>query len=165
MSNYSDGLFTVNCDTCHTVFPAEQETCSCGQRSGKLLFDVDKALDRIYTLSAADKKIQAVDTILDIFYHLTWQWDFMNELLTKADVSRMNTSCMVSILSSTFKYSEQVSSHTDFLQRVEVRLRETGESEERIESLVRGLRGAGNYWERMKGYPPNIVGYPPPESK
>lgn len=148
----SNGLFTVECDSCHETFPAEAGKCACGAVKGKLNLDIDKMFNRVYELVAEDKDADAIDVIFDAFWQLYDKFDIMNEIMGKADVTKLNTSMMVAMLSQTFKYDKQVPNHVVFCKRVEDRMRELGESEERISRLLQGLRGSGEYWKNMEAY-------------
>ena len=162
----SAGLFTVTCDACKTVFPAENMKCSCGAQKGELKLDVDKMLNRIYEQIVTNEKRSrdGVDVVFDVFWNLHAKWDIMNEILTKADVSKLNENLLVAFMVQTFKYIKQVPAHTNFCDRAEIRLRELGLTEEEIHDLVDNYRETGDYWESMKtlGAPEWLSG-PKPE--
>jgi hypothetical protein len=160
----SDGLFTVKCDSCKTVFPAEAGKCPCGAAKGTLQLDIDKMFNRIYELVDQKKKAEAIDVVFDVFWQLHDKFDMMNDILSKADVMKLDISLMVCLLTQTFKYDKQVPNHVVFCKRVEDRARELGESEERISRLLQGLRGSGEYWKDMEalGAPAWLSG-PKPE--
>lgn len=164
MSDPSQGLFTVECEACKTVFPAENGKCSCGLAKGKLMLDIDKMLGSIYELQTQDKSRQALDIIFDVFWQLHTKFDLMNEILTKADVTKLDETLMVGFMVQTFKYIKQVPAHLDFCNRAEAQLRVVGLTEEEIHEVVDNYRDAGDYWENMKmlGAPEWLTG-PKPE--
>lgn len=144
----SDGLFTVKCE-CGIEFPAEAGECSCGKKKGELKLDIDQFLNRVY--ETQEKKLdEAMDLVFEVFWQLYDKFDIMNDILARADVSKLNSTMMVGFLSQTFRYDMHVPNHVNFCQRVEDRLRELGEPETRVSSLLKGLRGSGKYWEDMK---------------
>ena len=157
----SDGLFTVKCD-CGIEFPAEAGTCPCGKKKGDLQLDIDQFLDRVYkTIEKNDH--EAMDLVFDVFWQLYDKFNIMNDILAKVDVSKLNPTLMVGFLSQTFRYDMHIPNHEKFCQRVEFRLRELGEPEKRITSLLQGLRGSGKYWEHMNslGAPAWLTGPKP----
>lgn len=160
----SDGLFTVTCEACKNVFPAEDRKCSCGLSKGELKLDIDKMLNRIYEQVANDAKRDGVDVVFDVFWNLYAKWDVMNEILTKADVSKLNENLMVAFMVQTFKYIKEVPAHLDFCDRSEIRMKELGLTDKEIKDLVGNYRETGNYWESMKAYgAPEWLSGPKPE--
>lgn len=160
----SAGLFTVTCEACKNVFPAEDRKCSCGLSKGELKLDIDKMLNRIYEKCASGKRADGLDTVFDVFWNLHAKWDLMNEILTKADVTKLNESLMVGFMVQTFKYIKQVPAHLEFCDRAEAQMRVLGKSEEEIEDLVGNYRETGDYWESMKAYgAPEWLSGPKPE--
>lgn len=160
----SAGLFTVTCDSCQTVFPAENRKCSCGLSKGPLKLDIDKMLNRIYEQVASGDKRDGIDVVFDVFWNLHDKWDVMNEILNKADVSKLNESLMVGFMVQTFKYIKQVPAHLDFCDRSAARMKELGLSDKEIEDLVGNYRETGDYWENMKAYgAPTWLTGPKPE--
>jgi hypothetical protein len=148
----SDGLFTVKCD-CGVEFPAENGKCSCGNKGGELRLDVDQFLNRVYSLQKRKKdEGEGLDLVFDVFWQLYDRFDIMNDILAKLDVTQIDTTLMVGFITQTFKYDKQVTNHAGLCDRIEARLRELGESEERIARLVTGRRTAGNYWDNMKAF-------------
>lgn len=143
----SDGLFTIKCK-CETVFSPEitRECPSCNLISGDLILDIDKFYDKIYGLGKTD----AIDVIFDVFHNLWNRYDIMNDILEKADTSKMSGGVMCSFLTNTFKYSEQVPNHKVFFQKVHDEYVKRGETPERIKRILVGLEGAGNHWETME---------------
>lgn len=158
----SAGLFTVQCDGCKAIFPAENRKCSCGATKGELKLDVDKMLNRIYDKHAQGKEAGAIDVIFDVFWNLHTKWDFMNEILTKADVSKLDGSLLVGFMVQTFKYIKQVPAHLDFCDRAAARMKEMGYDDKRIHDLVDRYRETGDYWKNMAGVPTWLSG-PRPE--
>lgn len=160
----SGGLFTVTCEACENVFPAEDGKCSCGLSKGALKLDIDKMLSRIYEQCASGEKRDGIDVVFDVFWNLHAKWDVMNEILTKADVSKLNESLMVAFMVQTFKYIKQVPAHLDFCDRSAARMKELGLSDEEVEDLVGNYRETGDYWESMKAYgAPEWLSGPKPE--
>lgn len=148
----SAGLFTVECDGCKTVFPAENRKCTCGAHKGELKLNVDEMLRRVYAKCADEEKADGLDIVFDVFWNLHDKWDIMNEILTKADVSKLNESLMVGFMVQTFKYINKVPAHLDFCDRSAARMKELGLTDEKIEDLVGNYRETGDYWENMKAY-------------
>jgi hypothetical protein len=160
----SDGLFTVTCEACKNVFPAEDRKCSCGLSKGELKLDIDKMLARIYEQSATESKRDGIDVIFDVFWNLHAKWDVMNEILTKADVSKLNEALMVAFMVQTFKYIKQVPAHLVFCDRAAARMKELGLTDKEVEDLVGNYRETGDYWESMKVYgAPEWLSGPKPE--
>jgi len=160
----SGGLFTVTCEACKNVYPAEDRKCSCGLSKGELKLDIDKMLNRIYEQAASGAKRDGIDVIFDVFWNLHAKWDIMNEILTKADVSKLNESLMVAFMVQTFKYIKQVPAHLEFCDRSAARMKELGLTDEEIEDLVGNYRETGDYWESMKAYgAPEWLSGPKPE--
>lgn len=145
----ADGLFTVNCSNCCKLYPAENRICVCGDNKGELNLDIDKMLNKVYELTALNKIDRAIDIVLDVFWDLYNKFDIMNNILKQTDVSKLNAEVLVSFLTQTFKYAEQVPEHNLFCDRVANRLRETGYTEDKIHRLVDDFRDVGNYWENM----------------
>lgn len=148
----SDGLFTVICEACKNVFPAEDRKCSCGLSKGELKLDIDKMLSRIYEKQASGKKADGIDVVFDVFWQLHAKFDLMNEILTKVDVSKLEGGVLVSFMVQTFKYIKQVPAHLDFCDRAAARMKEMGYDDKRIHDLVDRYRETGDYWENMKAY-------------
>lgn len=145
--NETDGLFTVKCE-CGIEFPAENNQCSCGKTKGDLKLDVPKFLNRVYCMQDI-KNAATIDVIFETFWQLYDKFDIMNDILDKADVNVLNSTMMIAFLTQTFRYDMHVPNHTIFCGKVEARLRETGEPEDRIKRLLQGLRGSGEYWKDM----------------
>lgn len=160
----SAGLFTVVCDDCQNVFPAEDGKCTCGLAKGKLQLDIDKMLNRVYDKHVQGKEAGAIDVIFEVFWQLHNKWDIMNEILIKADVSKLDGSLLVGFMVQTFKYIKQVPAHLDFCDRAAARMKEMGYDDERIHDLVDNYRETGDYWESMKAYgAPEWLSGPKPE--
>lgn len=161
----SDGLFTVVCERCSTVFPAEAGKCnSCGERKGDLKLDIDQMLKRVYDFMADAREDEAADVVFDVFYNLYSKFDLMSEVLSKVDVSKLNSHLMLAFMVQTFRYAKQVPSHLDFCDRCAKEMKNQGMEDARIHSLVDRYRQAGNYWDDMKmlGAPEWLTG-PKPE--
>jgi hypothetical protein len=121
-------------------------------------------LNRIYERCASGKRADGLDIVFDVFWNLHAKWDLMNEILTKADVTKLNESLMVGFMVQTFKYIKQVPAHLEFCDRAEAQMRILGKSEEEIEDLVGNYRETGDYWESMKAYgAPEWLSGPKPE--
>lgn len=122
-------------------------------------------LAQLYGLFAADKRTAGLDLIFDTFD--SWleegKFDLMNEVHDQVDLTKIPTSAMVSLLVQTFKYDMKVSNHAALVIRIETYLRDSGESEKRIEGLLSGLRTCGDYWKNMEmlGAPEWIAGPKP----
>ncbi|HVI39146.1 MAG TPA: hypothetical protein VM577_00665 [Anaerovoracaceae bacterium] len=162
--NISGGLFTVICK-CGNTFFAEDLKCVCGHAQGRLKFDAQKMLARLYDLSAAKEIDKAHDLIVDVFWNLATMYEEMNDILGRVDVSKLEPSIMVGILVQTFKYDKQVPNHIVLLQKVEEKLKELGRSEEEVNKTLKGLRSSGTYWADMKAFGAGwrISGVPPKE--
>lgn len=162
----SDGLFTVECDSCKTCFPAENMGCSCGAKKGELRLDVPGFLNKVYSLVEPETKsnARALDVVFDVFWNLYSRWDIMNDIMGQVDVNRLNESLMVGFMVQTFKYIKQVPNHLVFLDKAVVRMRELGVEEDRIHELVDRYRETGDYWKNMDslGAPAWLTG-PKPE--
>ncbi len=160
----SDGLFVVVCDNCKTSFPAEAGKCSCGTVKGELKLDIDKMLNRVYDLHAEGKHAHAMDVVFDVYWNLYNKWDIMNEILTKADVSKLDGGLLVGFMVQTFKYIKKVPAHLDFCDRAAARMKEMGYDDKRIHDLVDRYRETGDYWESMATYgAPEWLSGPKPE--
>ncbi len=159
----SDGLFTVTCDVCRGLFPAENGACECGVNKGELNLDIDKMLNRVYELVAANKIDPAIDIVFDVFWQLYNKFDIMNNILDKVNMSKLDSNLLVAFLTQTFKYAEQISNHNIFCDKAANRLREMGYDEDKIHRLVDDFRSAGNYWNNMSalGAPESLTGPKP----
>lgn len=162
----SAGLFTVECDGCKTIFPAENRKCSCGAVKGELRLDVPKFLERVYSLVEDESKsnARALDVVFDVFFNLYDKWDIMNDIMGQADVKRLNESLMVGFMVQTFKYIKRVPNHLTFCDKSAVRMKELGLDDKRIHDLVDRYRETGDYWKNMSslGAPSWLTG-PKPE--
>lgn len=147
----SDGLFTVICD-CGSVFsPEVNKTCpKCSNSLGKLVLDIDKFLIKVTSFEAEDRKEDAIDMIFDVFFNLWNKYDIMNSILDKIDVSKLSGGSLCSILTNTFKYSEQIPNHVIFFQKVSDEYIRRGKTPEQVKKILVGLQGAGNHWEYME---------------
>lgn len=148
----SVGLFTVDCESCGKSFPAENGKCECGLSKGKLNLDVDKMLNRVYELQANNKQDRAMDVVFDVYWNLYDKFDIMNDILAKADVSKLDGALMVGFMTQTFKYIKQVPNHIPFCDRAAARMKEMGYDDKKIHDLVDRYRETGNYWKNMKAY-------------
>ncbi len=148
----SDGLFTVDCNDCHKIFPAENKLCECGSGKGKLHLDIDKMLNRVYELNAANKIDDSIDIVFDVFWQLHNEFEIMNSILDKADVSRLDSHLIVGFLVQTFKYIEDIPGHLPFCDRAETRLLELGFSENEAKRLLLTYRDTGAFWINMENY-------------
>lgn len=160
----SAGLFTVECDGCKTIFPAENRKCSCGATKGQLKLDVPLFLERVYSCVEDEDSPNAdgLDIVFDVFWNLYDKWDIMNDIMGQADVNRLNETLLVGFMVQTFKYIKQVPNHLIFLDKAVVRMRELGVEEKRIKELVDRYRDTGDYWKNMAGVPSWLSG-PRPE--
>lgn len=153
MSDYgnpSEKLFTVECDACKNIFFAEDMKCSCGEQKGQLRLDVDAFLERVYAKLADGKDDRAMDVVFDTFWQLYDKFDIMNEIMAKADVSKLDGGLLVGFMTQTFKYIAQVPAHLDFCDRAAARMKDLGYDDKRIHNLVDRYRETGSYWEDMK---------------
>ena len=147
----SDEFFTLVC-VCDTEFcPADTKTCpTCPSFQGKgMKFNVDGFLDKVYELHAQGKRADSLDVIYDAFFNFWDRFDIMTEVLQKADLSKMGSSAMLSILTNTFKYSSRLPEHTVFLQKVANEYAQRGKSVQEIKELLQGLEGDKGFWEGM----------------
>lgn len=162
--NNTDGLFTVVCK-CGQIFAAEVGQCVCGKKTGDLKLNIPEMLNRVYNSDEeSDTTDDAISLVIEVFWNLFDCYDIMNDVLLQADVSKLNKSLLVTFMAQTFKYSEQVPAHTEFCNRVIVRMRELGSTEEQIKRSTSGLLGAGKYWEDMKMFgAPTWLSGPNPE--
>ena len=152
-------LFKLKCE-CDTVFdPDDNEKCPACQKSRvhhkELIFDIDKFLDMTYDLYANDKRQDAIDLVMDSFDNLYLNFNIMNDIEAKIDVSKIDGAIMCSILMMTFKYADKLPNHILLCDRISDRLREIGPpeyTEERIHNLIDRFRATGDYWKRMEGY-------------
>ena len=162
----SAGLFTVECDGCKTVFPAENMKCSCGATKGELRLDVPVFLARVYSLVEDEDKPNSagLDIVFDVFWNLYSKWDIMNDIMSQVDVNRLNETLMVGFMVQTFKYIKKVPAHLGFCDRAAVRMKELGLDDKRIHDLVDRYRDTGDYWKNMEslGAPTWLTG-PKPE--
>ncbi len=162
----SDGLFTVACDNCKNVFPAEDGKCSCGAVKGELKLDIPQFLNRVYSLVEDESKPNAagLDVVFDVFWQLYNKWDIMNDIMGQVDVNRLNETLMVGFMVQTFKYIKVVPNHLTFCDKAAVRMKELGLDDKRIHDLVDRYRETGDYWESMKAYgAPEWLSGPKPE--
>jgi hypothetical protein len=160
-SHPSDGLFTIECNTCKSVFKAEDKACACGNVEGDLKLDIDQMLNRIYDLHAAGKQSASIDVVFDVYWNLYKRFDIMNEILSKTDVSKLDGGLLVSFLAQTFKYIDQVPAHIDFCDRAAARMKDMGYDDKRIHDLVDRYRETGDYWKKMEGIPAWLSGPKP----
>lgn len=161
----SDGLFTVVCERCSTIFPAEVGKCtSCGERKGNLKLDIDQMLNRVYDALSKGEEDDAADIVFDVFYNLYSRFDLMSDVLAKVDVAKLNSHLMLAFMVQTFRYIKQVPSHLDFCDRCAKEMKKQGMEDARIHSLVDRYRETGKYWDDMKmlGAPEWLTG-PKPE--
>ena len=146
----SDGLFTVDCNSCHKLFMAENRYCECGSVKGELRLDIDKMLNRVYELTAVNKIDSAIDVVFDVFWQLHDKFEIMNSILEKTDVSKLDSNLIVGFLVQTFKYIEQIPNHLPFCDKAEARLLELGFSELAAKKLLLTYRDTGSYWINME---------------
>lgn len=159
----SDSLFTVVCDGCKNVFPAEDGKCSCGNVKGELKLDIDKMLNRVYDLHANGKHADAMDVVFDTFWQLYDKFDLMSEILAKVDASKLDGGLLVGFMVQTFKYVKKIPAHSDFCDRAAARMKDMGYDDNRIHDLVDRYRETGSYWDDMKalGVQGGFMGGPP----
>lgn len=143
------GLFTVDCE-CGTTFVVEDIVCpSCKRMKGKLKLNIEEMLNRVYDLYIQDKDDRAMDVIFDVFWNLYNNFDIMNDILTKVDLTKIDEGLMLGFMTNTFKYSNQVSAYTEFCARVIARMRKIGRSEKDIHAMTQGLFDATDFWKDM----------------
>lgn len=162
----SAGLFTVECDSCKTAFPAENRKCSCGAVKGELKLNVPLFLERVYSRVEDEDSPNAagLDIVFDVFWNLYDKWDIMNDIMGQADVNRLNETLMVGFMVQTFKYIAKVPNHLTFCDKAAVRMKELGLDDKRIHDLVDRYRDTGDYWKNMKTYgAPTWLTGPKPE--
>jgi hypothetical protein len=93
-----------------------------------------------------------MDVVFDVYWNLYDKFDIMNNILAKADVSKLDGGLLVGFMTQTFKYIKQVPNHVPFCDRAAARMKEMGYDDKRIHDLVDRYRETGNYWESMKAY-------------
>lgn len=150
----ANGLFSLKC-VCGQVFKPEINNncpnCNLSRTQHKeVILDINQFLDRVYSLEVADKRADAIDVIFDVFFNLWDNYDIMNSVLDTIDPSKLSGGSMCSVLTNTFKYSEQVPNHKVFFQKVCAEYIKRGKTEQEIKRTLSGLEGAGNHWETME---------------
>lgn len=142
----------------------ENTHCECGSTKGELHLDIDKMLNRVYELTAANKIDRAIDVVFDVFWQLHDKFEIMNSILDKANLSKLDSNLIVGFLVQTFKYIEQVPNHFSFADKAQTRLLELGFSEMSAKKLLLPYRDTGDFWINMEAYgaPESLTGPKPP---
>lgn len=168
MEHNSDGLFQLTCE-CNNIYAPELKNCSaCGKdtRFQKALhLDNAKFFERMFTLQNSGKKDDAMDVLFDVFWQLHSRFDIMNNILADIPLSKIDGGLIVGVMSNTFAYKHKLSNFVDFCNRVAVRLKELGSSEEEVTSYMRNFRDADvkKHWGDMAalGVPNGLFGVSP----
>lgn len=150
--NNKYGFYTLTCECDMSYNPEENDNCpNCHKEHmfhTKFEFSVDKFLETVYSLNENHDK--ALDVVFDAYWQIYDKFDVMNEIAGKIDVTKLDLSVLVGFLTQTFPYIKQVPNHMELVTKIEQKMRDAGETEERVENLLKGLRSTGNYWEDME---------------
>jgi hypothetical protein len=151
-------MFTMKCN-CGIVYNPKETNDKCSDcklhfaGNANMCFDTDSFINKIYDMcNDSSCKENIAIFIFDTYWNLYNRFDVMDDIALKLDPAKMSIQSMICILSSTFKYADQVKNHKIFYDKVKLQMINLNESEERITKLLKGLDFAGNYWDDMKKY-------------
>jgi hypothetical protein len=102
--------------------------------------DIGECLETLYELCERPQPNPAIDFVLETMDELILakDYDTCDRLLLRADVSRLSTHAMLTLLMETFRAKGVLPAREGFYQRVEARLR--ADQPQRADSLLAGMR-------------------------
>lgn len=102
--------------------------------------DSGECLDILYELCESPQPNPAIDFVLEIVDELIMakHYDTCDRLLQRAEVHRLSTHAMLTLLMETYRAKSVLPAREGFYQRVEARLRT--EQPQRADSLLAGMR-------------------------
>jgi hypothetical protein len=126
--------------------------------------NINNFYESLYQSSFSTDKL--IDSIYDFFWDdVKDNFELMDEVLLKINISKLPISIIICFLSCSFKYDSELKNYSDFYKRVVDDLKARGESEERIKNLLIGFESSNGYWKYMDalGIPEFITGIRPPK--